>query len=90
MQVLTELEKIDDDCDKHGIQFVKIDDVKAAKEFGIDSIPGIVYFEQQLPNVYDGKFFSFLFFWCKCNKKCIDYNTIVFNHQVTFRTKMKF
>lgn len=54
MQVLTELEKIDDDCDKHGIQFVKIDDNKAAKEFGIDSIPSIVYFEKQIPNVYDG------------------------------------
>lgn len=53
-RVLEELEKIDDDCDKHGIQFVKIDDKKAAKEFGIDSIPGIVYFEKQLPNVYDG------------------------------------
>ncbi|XP_058810774.1 uncharacterized protein LOC131675703 isoform X2 [Phymastichus coffea] len=53
MQVLTELEKIDDDCDKHGIQFVKIDDNKAAKEFGIDSIPSIVYFEKQIPNVYD-------------------------------------
>ncbi|XP_048512844.1 uncharacterized protein LOC105690380 isoform X2 [Athalia rosae] len=54
MQVLTELEKIDDDCDKHGIQFVKIDDDKAAKEFGIDSVPAIVYFEKELPNVYDG------------------------------------
>ncbi|XP_076288398.1 hulk isoform X2 [Lasioglossum baleicum] len=54
MQVLTELEKIDDDCDKHGIQFVKIDDEKAAKDFGIDSVPAIVYFEKQIPNVYDG------------------------------------
>ncbi|XP_015185696.1 PREDICTED: uncharacterized protein LOC107071316 isoform X2 [Polistes dominula] len=54
MQVLNELEKIDDDLDKHGIQFVKIDDEKAAKEFGIDSIPAIVYFEKQIPNVYDG------------------------------------
>ncbi|XP_043272030.1 uncharacterized protein [Venturia canescens] len=54
MQVLNELEKIDDDCDKHGIQFVKIDDEKAAKDFGIDSIPAIVYFEKQIPNVYDG------------------------------------
>ncbi|XP_046409449.1 uncharacterized protein LOC124296686 isoform X1 [Neodiprion virginianus] len=54
MQVLTELEKIDDDCDKHGIQFVKIDDDKAAKDFGIDSVPAIVYFEKELPNVYDG------------------------------------
>ncbi|XP_039290477.1 uncharacterized protein LOC111055351 isoform X2 [Nilaparvata lugens] len=54
MQVLGELEKIDDDCDKHGIQFVKIDDAKAAKEFGIDDLPAIVYFEKQIPNVYDG------------------------------------
>ncbi|XP_077269443.1 hulk isoform X3 [Temnothorax americanus] len=54
MQVLNELEKIDDDCDKHGIQFVKIDDEKAAKEFGIDDLPAIVYFEKQIPNVYDG------------------------------------
>ncbi|XP_076239570.1 hulk isoform X1 [Calliopsis andreniformis] len=54
MQVLNELEKIDDDCDKHGIQFVKIDDEKSAKEFGIDSVPTIVYFEKQIPNVYDG------------------------------------
>lgn len=54
MQVLNELEKIDDDCDKHGIQFVKIDDEKAAEEFGIDDLPTIVYFEKQIPNVYDG------------------------------------
>ncbi|XP_063985201.1 uncharacterized protein LOC135166658 isoform X2 [Diachasmimorpha longicaudata] len=54
MQVLTELEKIDDDLDKHGIQFVKIDDDKAARDFGIDSVPAIVYFERQIPNVYDG------------------------------------
>ncbi|XP_037908220.1 uncharacterized protein LOC119649874 isoform X6 [Hermetia illucens] len=54
MTVLEELEKIDDDCDKHGIQFVKIDDSRAARDFGIDSIPSIVYFEKQIPNIYDG------------------------------------
>ncbi|XP_066902828.1 uncharacterized protein hlk isoform X1 [Halyomorpha halys] len=54
MQVLEELETIDDDCDKHGIQFVKIDDTEVAKEFGIDEIPSIVYFEKQIPNLYDG------------------------------------
>ncbi|XP_053603360.1 uncharacterized protein hlk isoform X3 [Plodia interpunctella] len=54
MTVLAELEKIDDDCDRHGIQFVKIDDEKAAESFGIDSVPAIVYFEKQIPNVYDG------------------------------------
>lgn len=55
MSVLQELEKIDDDCDKHGIQFVKIDDPSAANEFGIDEVPAIVYFEKAIPNVYDGR-----------------------------------
>lgn len=54
MTVLEELEKIDDDCDKHGIQFVKIDDKRASKDFGIEDIPAIVYFEKQVPNVYNG------------------------------------
>lgn len=54
MIVLEELEKIDDDCDKHGIQFVKIDDSSAARDYGIEHIPAIVYFEKQVPNVYDG------------------------------------
>lgn len=62
MQVLEELEKIDDDCDKHGIQFVKIDDTDVAKEYGIDDIPSIVYFEKQIPNLYDG------------TGTCLDYN----------------
>ncbi|KAJ8875634.1 hypothetical protein PR048_023530 [Dryococelus australis] len=56
MQVLAELENIDDDCDKHGIQFVKIDDASAAQEFGIDDIPSLVYFEKAIPNMYDGEF----------------------------------
>lgn len=37
-QVIEELEKIDDDCDKHGIQFVKIDDRGAAKEHGVKDV----------------------------------------------------
>ncbi|KAK9884507.1 hypothetical protein WA026_007346 [Henosepilachna vigintioctopunctata] len=54
MQALEELEHIDDDCDKYGIQFVKIDDASAADEYGLDSLPSIVYFEKGIPNVYDG------------------------------------
>lgn len=42
MTVLEELEKIDDDCDRHGIQFVKIDDKKAAKAFGLDEVSTII------------------------------------------------
>ncbi|GAB6029507.1 protein disulfide-isomerase precursor [Chamberlinius hualienensis] len=52
--VLAELENIDDDCDKHGINFVKIDDDSVAKEYGIDTIPSIVYFENEIPSLYDG------------------------------------
>ncbi|KAL1490518.1 hypothetical protein ABEB36_013197 [Hypothenemus hampei] len=54
MQALEELEHIDDDCDKYGIQFVKIDDPAAANEYGLDSLPAVVYFEKGIPNVYDG------------------------------------
>ncbi|XP_066141840.1 uncharacterized protein hlk isoform X1 [Euwallacea fornicatus] len=54
MQALDELEHIDDDCDKYGIQFVKIDDPVAAEEYGLDSLPCVVYFEKGIPNIYDG------------------------------------
>lgn len=53
--MLEELEKIDDECDKHGVQFVKIDDERTAKEYGIDDLPAIVYFEKQVPTVYGGE-----------------------------------
>lgn len=54
MQALEELEHIDDECDKYGIQFVKIDDPHAAVEYGLDSLPTVVYFEKGIPNMYDG------------------------------------
>lgn len=54
LKVLNELEKIDDDCDRHGIQFVKIEDPQAALSFGLKSVPAVVYFEKQIPNIYDG------------------------------------
>ncbi|XP_072391995.1 uncharacterized protein hlk isoform X1 [Diabrotica undecimpunctata] len=53
-KVLDDLEHIDDDCDKYGIQFVKIDDTNAVKEYGLDSLPTLVYFEKGIPNIYDG------------------------------------
>lgn len=54
MIILEELEKIDDECDKHGVQFVKIDDARAANDYGIEELPAIVYFEKQVPTVYGG------------------------------------
>nr|CAG4638530.1 EOG090X0856 [Cyclestheria hislopi] len=52
--VLEELEKIDDECDQHGIAFVKIDNPEEAQEYGIDDIPSLVYFENGIPSLYDG------------------------------------
>lgn len=43
VQVIEELEKIDDDCDKHGIQFVKIDDRSAAKQHSVRDVRSRVY-----------------------------------------------
>lgn len=52
---MEELETIDDDTDKHGIQFVKSKDAKLAAEVGIFSFPALVYYETGVPIMYDGK-----------------------------------
>ncbi|XP_004521138.1 uncharacterized protein LOC101452398 isoform X6 [Ceratitis capitata] len=53
-KVLAELENIDDECDQNDIAFVKIDDDSEAKEWGIDDIPSIVFFERGIPHIYEG------------------------------------
>ncbi|KFM83632.1 Hypothetical protein disulfide-isomerase, partial [Stegodyphus mimosarum] len=53
-RILEELESIDDDCDRHGIPFVKIDDDKVASEYGLETLPALVYFENKMPNFYQG------------------------------------
>ena len=52
--VLAELENIDDECDQNGITFVKIDNDEEAKEYGLDDVPVLVYFEKGIPSVYIG------------------------------------
>jgi len=52
------LEEIDDDLDEVGIMFVKLDDEKEAAEYGIESFPTLVVFENGIPNLYDGAFES--------------------------------
>lgn len=56
-EILEELETIDDDTDKQGIQFVKSNDAKLAAEIGIFSFPALVYYETGVPIMYDGKLF---------------------------------
>lgn len=52
--ILDELENIDDDCDRHGITFVKTQDFSIAELYGISEYPVLVYFEANIPNVYEG------------------------------------
>lgn len=54
MAILEELENIDDDCDRHGITFVKTQDFKVAEDYGVTDFPVLVYFEKQMPNVFEG------------------------------------
>lgn len=53
-KVLGELENIDDECDQLGIAFVKIDNAEEAKEYGIEKLPKLLYFEKGIPTVYEG------------------------------------
>ncbi|XKL68811.1 hypothetical protein PGB90_006580 [Kerria lacca] len=53
-RILEELENIDDDCDRHGITFVKTQDHSLAENFGVQDLPSLVYFENQIPNVFAG------------------------------------
>jgi len=54
MRVLNELENIDDDLEKEGIVIVRIDNDAEAKEYGIDHLPTLVYFEDKIPAIYEG------------------------------------
>ena len=56
MRVLNELENIDDECDHLGVTFVKIDNSDEAREYGIEKLPALVYFEKGIPLMYTGKY----------------------------------
>lgn len=49
------LEEIDDDADQHKIGFVKIQDKHLAFEYGLESMPALVYYRKKIPIVYEGK-----------------------------------
>lgn len=55
-RVLAELEHIDDEADGAGIDFVKIDDKKLAKELGVFALPAVLFFKMgsKEPVIYAG------------------------------------
>lgn len=56
IRILNELENIDDDLEKEEIVIVRIDNDAEAKEYGIDHLPTLVYFENKIPALYEGNF----------------------------------
>ena len=55
LDIVALLEDIDDDCDNNGIPLVKIDDVtKAKEEFGLDQLPALLYWKDEVPSMFDG------------------------------------
>ena len=55
VDVITSLENIDDDCSNYGIPLVKIDDiVKGREEFGLDKLPALLYWKDEVPSLFEG------------------------------------
>lgn len=54
IRILNELENIDDELEKEGIVIVRMDNDAEAKEYGIDHLPTLVYFENKIPALYEG------------------------------------
>jgi hypothetical protein len=44
-RALAELEHIDDDAEKHSVAFVKINDKRLAKSYGVKKFPALTFFQ---------------------------------------------
>lgn len=81
---MAELENIDDECDGRGIYFVKIDNYEEAKEYGIDSIPTLVYFESEIPYIFEGKSWVTYHAYICCDiSSCVQEMILKFNSAST-------
>ena len=54
IRILNELENIDDELEKEGIVIVRIDNAAEAKEYGLDHLPALIYYENKIPALYEG------------------------------------
>ena len=51
---MAELEKIDGECKKYDVDFVKIENNEEAEDYGVELLPALIYFENRIPSLYDG------------------------------------
>ena len=52
------METIDDDCSNRDISFVKTAEKEAIEVYGIAKLPSLVFFKQDIPNLYEGEWNS--------------------------------
>ena len=52
--VLQGLEKIDQETDNLDITFIKINDPRYARKYGVTKLPALVYFRKKFPSIYRG------------------------------------
>jgi len=52
------LEKIDDETDALDITFVKVNDPRYAKKYGVNKLPALVYFRRKFPSIYRESLFD--------------------------------
>ena len=50
------LEKIDSETDNLDITFIKINDPRYARKYGVTKLPALVYFRKKFPSIYRGNF----------------------------------
>lgn len=67
--VLDKLENIDSETDNLDITFVKMQDTRYARKWGVTKLPAIVYFRKRFPSIYRGRL-----------KKCCDYFFFPFSY----------
>jgi hypothetical protein len=64
-QVINNVPSIDFLSRWQGISFVKISNPEEAKEYGIDDVPSLIYFENGIPSIYEGKITFYTATWKK-------------------------
>ena len=60
-EVLNNLEKVDDYCDKLDISIVKINDLELVTEYNLGELPALVYYRHSIPILYEGTYSGNLF-----------------------------
>ena len=53
-EVMNNLEKVDDYCDKLEISLVKINDLELVTEYNLGELPALVYYRHNIPILYEG------------------------------------